>query len=475
MITRLTILRRHLVILISILLLLPFPFAAAADSESSIATILEAAKSGDDATLAKAKAALDNIAKPEKGDSASAKKLNDEGLAALKQGQSSSAIQLLKQACSADPSNIEAANNLGFALLKAGDNAAAEAALRKTIALSPGRSSAWLNLGEAMGAAGKTEQAGAGFYAAWFFSQNRDRTLAYVSKLAAGDNSALAGAAKQGVDYISRTSRPGSASVANHPSLPSESAALPAASTAERNGADVHAESSVSTPAPQESKIVQPPAVAPAQSEVKTASLGNAAVQKPGFDMSQVFEKLFAIGMVVLVVGLAKPAWIMRWSSSPTRPKLFLMMLAFLVPMALLAGSTKSPERLAYEAALHKQNEEARRQKAEQDARQAAEANIPLLYGSWRCIGSGEKVTHSSNALHRFGPDGFRAESNNNLSSVSGSFEQNGSTLTMDLNMTAPDGQQIGKRYTVEISKLDKNNLVYIMPFKYPVTYTCTR
>ncbi len=42
-------------------------------SESSITTILEAARSGDDATLTKAKAELDGIAKPEKGDAVSAK------------------------------------------------------------------------------------------------------------------------------------------------------------------------------------------------------------------------------------------------------------------------------------------------------------------------------------------------------------------------------------------------------------------
>lgn len=474
----LSVVPRYLAVLISVFFLLPFSPATAADSESLISAILAAARSGDDASLMKARTELENIAKPEKGDLANAKKWNDEGLTALKQGQSSSAVRLLKQASGADPANVEAANNLGFALLKAGDYTEAEAVLRKAITLSPGRSSAWLNLGEAMGAAGKTESAGASFYTAWVFSQNRDRTLTYVSKLASGENAPLASAAKQAVDTISKTSRPGSTSAADKPSVPGESVAPPAASSVAGNdtNVDVPAGNLASTPAAQGGKGAEPAPTAPREAE-KEGAPGNAAVAiaAPGFGISDGFEKLFGLGMVVLVIGLAKPAWVMRWSSNPTRLKLFAIMLVVLVPTAMLARSTKSPERLAYEKALLKQSEEAHRQKAEQDARLAAEARVPLIYGSWTCVGSGEKIKSSSGATHKFGPDGFRASSNNNLSDVWGSFEQDGLALTLDLKMTAPDGQKLDKRYAAQISKLDKHNLVYVMPFKYPVTYTCTR
>lgn len=56
-----------------------------------------------------------------------------------------------------------------------------------------------------------------------------------------------------------------------------------------------------------------------------------------------VFRFLFYVGMLVLIVGMARPALAEHWIVAPTRKKIFGMMLIYLIPVAVLSNLTKAP------------------------------------------------------------------------------------------------------------------------------------
>src|SRR5207237_1634565 len=94
------------------------------------------------------------------------------------------------------------------------------------------------------------------------------------------------------------------------------------------------------TPVPPQSsevaKVAAPSTPAPVVAAAPVvATLPVAAA--PGFGISDVFSGLFSLGMLALIAGLIKPALAARVFSSPSRGKIFGIMLVYLVPMAALS------------------------------------------------------------------------------------------------------------------------------------------
>jgi hypothetical protein len=87
----------------------------------------------------------------------------------------------------------------------------------------------------------------------------------------------------------------------------------------------------------------------------------------PGLGITDIFRFLFSIGMIALVVGIVRPSLANRWVSTPTRKKIFGIMLIYLIPIAALTSFTRTPERIAYDASVKAQKEAERlAQRAEQ-------------------------------------------------------------------------------------------------------------
>lgn len=147
--------------------------------------MIAAAISGDEAKVLETKAHADLVEKPQRGDRKSARALNTKGLADISAGNFDSAIEALSKAGQVDPLDAEIPSNLGYAYLKQGAYEQAKRALAQSISLQPGRGSAWATLAEAFARSGDIEKATACFNIAYTFSQNRDKTKEFLSKIVA--------------------------------------------------------------------------------------------------------------------------------------------------------------------------------------------------------------------------------------------------------------------------------------------------
>lgn len=163
--------------------------------------MIAASINGDEAKVLETKARADLAEKPQRGDRKSARALNTKGLADISAGSFDSAIESLTQAGRADPLDAEVPSNLGYAYMKQGAYEQAKRALAQSISLQPGRSSAWATLAEAFARAGDIEKATACFNIAYTFSQNRDKTKEFLSKIVAENADAkLTAAAKAALE-----------------------------------------------------------------------------------------------------------------------------------------------------------------------------------------------------------------------------------------------------------------------------------
>lgn len=115
-------------------------------------------------------------------------------------------------------------------------------------------------------------------------------------------------------------------------------------------------------PSPQVVTPAKPATVAEnSQSEPSTP-------KDPGMGTTDIFRFLFSIGMIALLVGIVRPSLANRWVSTPTRKKIFGIMLIYLIPIAALTSFTRTPERIAYDASVKAQKEAERLdQRAEQE------------------------------------------------------------------------------------------------------------
>lgn len=186
--------------LLSTLLLMLSFCATAAPSEvdtksalserlNGVGRMLHATKRNDAQALWDAKAEIEALAYPVRGDRRRARKLNTSALALFNAGQIEAALDEFARAFDADPSDQEIAGNYGFVLYRSHRLADAERLLRRTLALSPMRSSAWANLAEVLGTRGDAETAAHAFVVAYGLSRHAETTRLYIEKAAAESDS----------------------------------------------------------------------------------------------------------------------------------------------------------------------------------------------------------------------------------------------------------------------------------------------
>ena len=126
-------------------------------------------------------ARIDELGKPALGNRAIARKLNTEGLEALKADDPARAAELFRKGLAENPRDVEIAGNLGFALVKAGKAEEAVGVLTAALALDPRRSSTWTPLAEALALAGRKDESQAALWVAYQWSGNREKSLAFYS------------------------------------------------------------------------------------------------------------------------------------------------------------------------------------------------------------------------------------------------------------------------------------------------------
>ena len=126
-------------------------------------------------------ARIDELGKPAPGNRAIARKLNTEGLEALKADDPARAAELFRKGLAENPRDVEIAGNLGFALVKAGKAEEAVGVLTAALALDPRRSSTWTPLAEALALAGRKDESQAALWVAYQWSANREKSLAFYT------------------------------------------------------------------------------------------------------------------------------------------------------------------------------------------------------------------------------------------------------------------------------------------------------
>jgi predicted Zn-dependent protease len=152
--------------------------AACQDVDACAHASMQAAWRADIDTVRQLAARMEGLSKPELGNKAQSRKLNNQALEALKAGDAAQAVPLLQAALKENPRDVEVAGNLGYALVKAQRPQEAVAVLSNALVLDPRRTATWGPLGEALAAAGRPSEAAAALWTAWQWSGNREKTEA---------------------------------------------------------------------------------------------------------------------------------------------------------------------------------------------------------------------------------------------------------------------------------------------------------
>lgn len=179
-----------------------FVVVAPEESRQLLTAMLQQATSAFKVSEIKGK--LEAFAKPATGDRKAARKLNEQGLAALKSDDFAQALAALKNAAVTDPADVEILNNYVFALIKAKRLQDAESEAGRLLTMSPGRSSAWANLAEVYALKNKNEEAVSALVLAFQFSSNKDRTVTFLNERAGDTNSPLQATAKKTIEIIQK-------------------------------------------------------------------------------------------------------------------------------------------------------------------------------------------------------------------------------------------------------------------------------
>ena len=154
--------------------------------------------------ISEIKGKIEAFPKPETGDRKTARKLNEQGLMALKSDDFPQALAVLKNASATDPADVEILNNYVYTLIKANRLQDAELEAGRLLTISPGRSSAWANLAEIYAIKNNSEEAVAALVLAFQFSSNKDRTINFLNDRAADTTSPLQATAKKTIDVIQK-------------------------------------------------------------------------------------------------------------------------------------------------------------------------------------------------------------------------------------------------------------------------------
>ena len=142
---------------------------------------LRAAAKEDISEVRAAASKIDTLPKPDLGNRPVSRKLNDEGLAALKKGDAAAAVELFKKGQLENPRDVELAGNLGFALVRANRPKEAVDVLVEALVLDPRRSSTWTPLAEALSLSDRGELGLAALWVSYQWSGNREKSEAFYA------------------------------------------------------------------------------------------------------------------------------------------------------------------------------------------------------------------------------------------------------------------------------------------------------
>lgn len=137
-----------------------------------IKQMLQGMMSNNDSMINQGAQAIKQLPIPRKGDRATARSYNDQGLEAFKREDYINAANYFFQGVNADPADQEVVNNLGYALLESRKFKESAYVLFCALTLNPERASAWFNLGEVLAMQGKQDASVASFLLAYRFSKN---------------------------------------------------------------------------------------------------------------------------------------------------------------------------------------------------------------------------------------------------------------------------------------------------------------
>lgn len=158
------------------------PVAAACTSaRQCLAQTLGAAAREDVNGVFALAARIEELGKPAPGNRPVSRKLNTEGLEALKADDPARAAELFRKGLAENPRDVEIAGNLGYALVKAGKPQEAAEVLTAALQLDPRRSSTWTPLAEALALAGRKDESQAALWVAYQWSANREKSLAFYA------------------------------------------------------------------------------------------------------------------------------------------------------------------------------------------------------------------------------------------------------------------------------------------------------
>ena len=155
--------------------------AECANVKTCLGQTLKAAAREDVDSVRSLATRIEGFGKPDLGNRTVSRKLNNEGLEALKADNPAAAADLFRKGLAENPRDVEIAGNLGFALVKAGKAAEAVEVLTNALQLDPRRSSTWTPLAEALALAGRKEESQAALWVAFQWSGNRDKSLAFYA------------------------------------------------------------------------------------------------------------------------------------------------------------------------------------------------------------------------------------------------------------------------------------------------------
>jgi hypothetical protein len=167
--------------------------SAAPAAEAAAPPTCDSVKACADAMLAAAKREalpsamesalrIDAMPKPQRGDRKVARKLNAEGLEALKQKKLPEAAATLTKALQADPADEEIISNLIYTYSEDGNFTKAEQLAYDGLLLNPRRANIWLPIAIAKQKQNKTNEALQAMWLAWQFSGDKQKMLTLLDK-----------------------------------------------------------------------------------------------------------------------------------------------------------------------------------------------------------------------------------------------------------------------------------------------------
>lgn len=174
-----------------------------ADTRQCLSVILSAADPASPQALLAAVARIRELPAPvSRGDSAAGNDLNRRAVEEARRNDQNAALDLLRRAVQADPSNASAQGNLGVVLLRSGRKDEAWGALLLSLQLDPGREFTWQGIAEYLAATSKTELAVRALLTHHEVAKDKRQALANIESLAKGSNTNLRPVAEQALSKI---------------------------------------------------------------------------------------------------------------------------------------------------------------------------------------------------------------------------------------------------------------------------------